>query len=244
MIGAFQHGRLHQQAARLLPALHRLLHQRRGLHGALVAVDMRIGAIAHQRIGVARPSWAWRWRAGRAWRRSARRARRRRAAASSSAPSASSSVSVTIAPCSDRQMPSSLPAFFAAPTIMSRIVSQRSLRELARRRGVGRRRPRPAASRTSGHRIDIAADLVPRAVEARHHRLALDQPALAVVVERGRQFREGVGLVHELRDQDAVRHRLTPRASPSSATPPGPPRPRRRSSRGSGRPSCSSRWSA
>ena len=45
---------------------------------------------------------------------------------SSSAPSASSSVSVTMAPCSDRQMPSSLPAFRAASTIMSRIVSQHS----------------------------------------------------------------------------------------------------------------------
>ena len=31
-----------------------------------------------------------------------------------------------MAPCSDRQMPSSLPAFRAASTIMSRIVSQHS----------------------------------------------------------------------------------------------------------------------
>ena len=44
--------------------------------------------------------------------------------ASSSAPSASSSVSVTAAPCSDRQIASSLPAFFAAFRIRSRICSQ------------------------------------------------------------------------------------------------------------------------
>ena len=44
--------------------------------------------------------------------------------ASISAPSASSSVSVTIAPCSDRQMSSSFPACRVAARILSRMVSQ------------------------------------------------------------------------------------------------------------------------
>ena len=54
VIGALQHRGLQQQAARLLPPLQGILDQLRGLHRALVAVDMRIGAIAHQRVGVAR----------------------------------------------------------------------------------------------------------------------------------------------------------------------------------------------
>jgi hypothetical protein len=71
--------------------------------------------------------------------------------------------------------------------------------------GIGRRRPNRLPAIRIGA-IDIAADLVLGAGEVRHHRFTLDQPAPAIVVDRRRQFAEGVGLVHELPDQDAVRH--------------------------------------
>ena len=240
VLGAFQHGGLHEQATRLLPALHGLLHQGRRLDRALVAVDMRIGAVAHQGVGIGRHAPRG---IGVQVERGGDRHVRPDDTAQQFQQRAFSVVlgfrhhgamqrqadAVELAGLlrsSDDHVADRLPAFPG---------------ELARRRGIGRAGPYrlPAVLL---HRIDVAADLVPCVGKARHHRLAFDQPALAVVVQGRRQFREGVGLMHELRDQDSVGHRLTPRVSPSSAIRPVPPPRRRPTSRGSGRPSCSSRW--
>ena len=207
-IRALQHGGLDQQAPGLLPALQRLLDQRRGLDRTFVAVDVRIGPVAHQRVGVTRhPRRGVGMEVERgddgdvrtddgAQRRQKRafgivlRLRHRRAMQRQ----ADRVELARLLRGIEDQVADMLPGL---------------LRELARRRGIGRRGPDrlPAVLL---HRVDVAADLVLRAGEARHHRLALDQPALAVVLQRGLQFAEGVRLMHELRDQDAVRHLSTP----------------------------------
>jgi hypothetical protein len=81
------------------------------------------------------------------------------------------------------------------------------LGERSRRRGVcGNGVNRPPA--ILGGAVDVAAHLVLGALELRHDRFALDQEAAAIVVQCGRQFGEGIRLVHELREQDLERHRL------------------------------------
>ena len=205
MLGAFQHRGLHQQAARLLLALHRLLHQRGGLHRALVAVDMRIGAIAHQRVGVLRHAH------GGVGVQVEGGGDRHVGSHHAAQPLEQRALGIVLGLGDHGAVQRQADAVELAglPRRTDDHVADRLPGfpgELARGRGVGCARPYrlPAVLL---RRVDVAADLVLRAGEARHHRLALDQPALAVVLQRCRQFREGVGLMHELRDQDAVRHR-------------------------------------
>ena len=215
VVGALQHGRLDQQAARLLLALQRLLDERRGLHRALVTVDVWIGPIAHQRVGMfghfQRGVGVKVERGDDGDLRSDDAAQRLQ----------QRTFGIVLGRGDRRAMQRQtdrveLAGSLRRPHDHVADVLPRFPGERARRRGVGR----PAPHRLPAvllHRIDIAADFVLGAGEARHHRLALDQPALAIVLQRGRQFAEGVGLVHELRDQDAVRHLVTSTltASPS-----------------------------
>ena len=210
-IRALQHGGLDQQALRLLLALQRLLDQRRSLHRSLVAVDVRIGPVTHQRIGVARHR-------GRRIGMQVERGNDRNVRpddGTQGAEQCTLRIVLGLRDCramqrqADRVEPARL---LRRPEDQVSDMLPGLPGEFARGRRIGRGGPDrlPAVLL---HRIDVAADLVLRAREPRHHRLALDQPALAVVLQRGLQFTEGIGLVHELRDQDAVRHFVTPTLS-------------------------------
>ena len=203
VIGALQHRGLHQQAARLLAALQCVLDQLRGLYRALVAVDMRIGAVAHQRVGVARHAFGC---VGvQVERRHDRHVRSHDAAQRLQQRALGIVLGLAHHRAVQRQAHRIDVAVARGIEDAPADMLPRFARERARGNRVGRDPPyrRPAVQLRG---IDEAAQLVPRAGEVRHDRLAFHETLAAIVLQRRRQFREGVGLVHELRDQDPARH--------------------------------------
>ena len=203
--GARQRGRLPHQALRADASVHRRLHQRGGLLRALVLVDVRIGAVADQSarqaghalgdVGV-----------------QVQRHRDRHVGADHLAQRVQQFAFRVVAGLGHRRAVAGQADPVDAPGgaggIDDRVPDPGPglRRQTAGGRGVGRQRRHQVPAVLRGG-VEQATDLGARAGEAGGELRALHQPAPPVVLQRRRQHAEGVGLVHELRDQDAVGHR-------------------------------------